>query len=33
MYRGRFAVVMPVAEANEETLGEYMIGTRKETAA
>ena len=33
MYRGRFAVVMPVAEATEETLGEYMIGTRKESAA
>ena len=33
MYRGKFAVVMPVAEATEETLGEYMIGTRKESAA
>ena len=33
MYRGKFAVVMPAAEATEETLGEYMIGTRKETAA
>lgn len=33
MYRGRFAVVMPVAEATEEKLGEYMIGTRKESAA
>jgi simple sugar transport system ATP-binding protein len=33
MYRGRFAVVMPVGEASEETLGEYMIGTRKESAA
>src|SRR4029079_19131263 len=33
MYRGKFAVVMPVSEATEETLGEYMIGTRKESAA
>jgi simple sugar transport system ATP-binding protein len=33
MYRGKFAVVMPAAEATEETLGEYMIGTRKESAA
>ena len=33
MYRGRFAVVMPAAEATEEALGEYMIGTRKEAAA
>jgi simple sugar transport system ATP-binding protein len=33
MYRGRFAVVMPVAGASEESLGEYMIGTRKESAA
>jgi ABC-type uncharacterized transport system ATPase subunit len=33
MYRGRFAVVMPVAEATEEVLGEYMIGTRKDSAA
>lgn len=33
MYRGRFAVVMPAAEATEEALGEYMIGTRKESAA
>jgi len=33
MYRGRFAIVMPAAEASEETLGEYMIGTRKESAA
>ena len=33
MYRGRFAVVMPAAEATEEALGEYMIGTRKDSAA
>lgn len=33
MYRGRFAVVMPSAEATEEVLGEYMIGTRKDSAA
>jgi len=33
MYRGRFAVVMPASEATEETLGEYMIGTRKDSAA
>jgi len=33
MYSGKFAVVMSAAEATEETLGEYMIGTRKESAA
>jgi len=33
MYRGRFAVVMPAAEASEEALGEYMIGTKKGNAA
>jgi simple sugar transport system ATP-binding protein len=33
MYRGRFAVVMPAAEASEEVLGEYMIGTRTDSAA
>jgi hypothetical protein len=33
MYRGRFAVVMPAAEASEEVLGEYMIGTRNDSAA
>jgi ABC-type uncharacterized transport system ATPase subunit len=33
MYRGRFAIVMPAAEATEESLGEYMIGTRKDSAA
>ncbi len=33
MYRGRFAAVMPTADATEELLGEYMIGTRKGNAA
>jgi len=33
MYRGKFAVVMPTAEASEETLGEYMIGTKKGSVA
>jgi general nucleoside transport system ATP-binding protein len=33
MYRGKFAIVMPAAEASEEALGEYMIGTRKDSAA
>jgi simple sugar transport system ATP-binding protein len=33
MYRGKFAVVMPAKDASEESLGEYMIGTRKESAA
>jgi simple sugar transport system ATP-binding protein len=33
MYRGRFAAVMPAAEASEEVLGEYMIGTKKGDAA
>ena len=33
MYRGKFAAVLPSAEASEETLGEYMIGTRKGDAA
>jgi general nucleoside transport system ATP-binding protein len=33
MYRGKFAVVMPAAEASEETLGEYMIGAKKGNAA
>ena len=33
MYRGKFAVVMPASEASEEVLGEYMIGTKKGTAA
>jgi ABC-type uncharacterized transport system ATPase subunit len=29
MYRGKFAVVVPASEASEESLGEYMIGTKK----
>jgi simple sugar transport system ATP-binding protein len=33
MYRGKFAVVMPSAQASEEVLGEYMIGTKKGNAA
>jgi simple sugar transport system ATP-binding protein len=33
MYRGKFAVVMPTAQASEEVLGEYMIGAKKGTAA
>ncbi len=33
MYRGQFAVVMPTADATEELMGEYMIGTRKGNAA
>jgi simple sugar transport system ATP-binding protein len=33
MYRGKFAVVMPASEASEDVLGEYMIGTKKGTAA
>jgi general nucleoside transport system ATP-binding protein len=33
MYRGKFAVVMPAAEASEAVLGEYMIGTKKGNAA
>ncbi|HXG70609.1 MAG TPA: ABC transporter ATP-binding protein [Gemmatimonadaceae bacterium] len=33
MYRGKFAVVMRAAEASEESLGEYMIGTRTGDAA
>lgn len=33
MYRGKFAAVVPSAEATEEALGEYMIGTRKGSAA
>jgi len=33
MYRGKFAVVMPTTEATEESLGEYMIGTMKGSAA
>src|SRR6266404_4972169 len=33
MYRGKFATVMPAADASEEVLGEYMIGTKKGSAA
>jgi simple sugar transport system ATP-binding protein len=33
MYRGKFAVVMASAQASEEVLGEYMIGTKKGNAA
>jgi simple sugar transport system ATP-binding protein len=33
MYRGKFAVMMPSAEASEEVLGEYMIGAKKGNAA
>ncbi len=33
MYRGKFAIVMPAAEASEEVLGEYMIGTKKGNVA
>ena len=33
MYRGKFAVIMPSADASEEVLGEYMIGTKKGSAA
>ncbi len=29
MYRGKFAVVMPTAQASEDVLGEYMIGAKK----
>jgi simple sugar transport system ATP-binding protein len=33
MYRGKFSAVMPSAQASEEALGEYMIGTKKGDAA
>ena len=33
MYRGKFAAVMPASEASAEVLGEYMIGTKKGSAA
>jgi general nucleoside transport system ATP-binding protein len=33
MYRGKFVVVMPTSDASEESLGEYMIGTKKGNAA
>ena len=33
MYRGQFAAVVDAATATQEQLGEYMIGTKKGTAA
>ncbi len=33
MFRGRFATVLPIAEANEEVLGEYMVGSKSASAA
>lgn len=33
MFRGKFAAVLPIAEANEEVLGEYMVGSRSASAA
>ena len=33
MYRGKLTRVMPIEQADEETLGEYMTGTRSESAA
>ena len=33
MYRGKMTKVMPAASATEESLGEYMMGTRKDSAA
>ena len=33
MYRGKLTKVMPIEEADEETLGEFMTGTRSESAA
>jgi len=33
MYRGRFATVLPRAEASEEVLGPYMTGANTESAA
>ena len=33
MYRGKLTKVMPVEQADEETLGEFMTGTRSESAA
>jgi simple sugar transport system ATP-binding protein len=32
MYRGKLTKVMPVEQADEETLGQYMTGTRSESA-
>ena len=33
MYRGKFSKIIPAAEASEESLGEYMTGSKKEDAA
>ncbi len=33
MFRGKFATILPIAEANEEVLGEYMVGSRSASAA
>jgi simple sugar transport system ATP-binding protein len=33
MYRGKLTKVIPIEQADEETLGEYMTGTRSESAA
>ena len=33
MYRGKLTKVMPIEDVDEETLGEYMTGTRSESAA
>jgi general nucleoside transport system ATP-binding protein len=33
MFRGKFATVLPIADATQEVLGEYMVGTRSASAA
>ncbi len=33
MYRGKLTKVIPIEQADEETLGQYMTGSRSETAA
>ena len=33
MYRGKLTKVIPIEQADEETLGEYMTGTKSENAA
>jgi simple sugar transport system ATP-binding protein len=33
MYRGKMTKVMPASEATEESLGEYMMGTKQDSAA
>ena len=33
MYRGKLAAVLPIADASEEVIGEYMMGTRRDSAA